>query len=41
MLKKHCFCKTIFSFVILKNQMKFHKKMSNLQKARTNRMNAR
>ncbi|KAM6404936.1 uncharacterized protein J5M81_002349 [Pluvialis apricaria] len=39
---KCCFCKRTFFFSVnLKNHLKFHRKMSRLQKARKKRMNAR
>ncbi|XP_068793074.1 zinc finger protein 493-like isoform X1 [Struthio camelus] len=39
---KCCFCKRTFFFSVnLKNHLKFHKKITRLQKARKNRMNAR
>ncbi|XP_035751011.1 zinc finger protein 91 [Egretta garzetta] len=39
---KCCFCKRTFFFSVnLKNHLKFHKKMTRLQKARKNRINAR
>ena len=41
-IHKCCFCKRTFFFhVNLKNHLKFHKKMTKLQRARKNRMNAR
>ncbi|XP_074676335.1 uncharacterized protein LOC141921470 [Strix aluco] len=41
-IHKCCFCRrTFFSSVNLKNHLKFHKKMTRLNKARKNRINAR
>ncbi|XP_050749953.1 zinc finger protein 91-like [Gymnogyps californianus] len=41
-IHKCCFCRrTFFLSVNLKNHLKFHKKMTRLQKARKNRINAR
>ncbi|XP_063186714.1 zinc finger protein 91-like [Chroicocephalus ridibundus] len=41
-IHKCCFCKRTFFFSVnLRNHLKFHKKMSRLQKARKNRMNVR
>ncbi|XP_075000997.1 uncharacterized protein LOC142080064 [Calonectris borealis] len=41
-IHKCCFCKRSFFFSVnLKNHLKFHKKMTKLQKARKNRINAR
>ncbi|XP_069661698.1 zinc finger protein 585B-like [Haliaeetus albicilla] len=41
-IHKCCFCKRTFFFSAnLKNHLKFHKKMTRLQKARRNRINAR
>ncbi|XP_074009899.1 uncharacterized protein [Numenius arquata] len=41
-IHKCCFCKRTFFFPVnLKNHLKFHKKLSRLQKARKNRINAR
>ncbi|XP_074942718.1 uncharacterized protein LOC142054275 [Phalacrocorax aristotelis] len=41
-IHKCCFCKrTFFFFVNLKNHLKLHNKMTRLQKARKNRINAR